>query len=381
LANTAILGINDQVDGSCFLTTDAAFGLTGFNTGNLAFHYAMNHILGGNQTFFPWGEPTDRLNDLGKTLVFPCANNLGPHANFGGLAKHFSNLQVPIVAVGMGAQGAPSYEGIPEVPEGTQNWVREISARSPSGAPNIGVRGPYTLEVLKHYGLADRAVVTGCPTLFINPAPKLGQVIASRAEKPWKRIAIAGGHQGWRHLSKIEASLSKIMEASGGSYIVQSPVEMLALARGEADLLSVEALTSCRDYVYEGMDLEEFKAWSRHYFRVFFNVSEWMECLRGHDFVVGARIHGVMLGLQAGIPGLCIAHDSRTRELCETLLVPYVMAKDISRGTTPDDLRARFEFDGEKFDENRRTLAGRFDEFLTNNMIESSSILQKIMSA
>jgi polysaccharide pyruvyl transferase WcaK-like protein len=103
-----------------------------------------------------------------------------------------------------------------------------------------------------------------------------------------------------------------------------------------------------------------------------------MESLRSADFVVGARIHGVMLGLQAGIPGLCIAHDSRTREMCETMGVPFVMARDLMQGTSLQDLQARYVFDGTVFDKSRKHLAENLNFFLESNDIPSSSWLKKI---
>ncbi|SDB74756.1 polysaccharide pyruvyl transferase family protein [Belnapia rosea] len=378
MVTTFMLGINESVEGSCFLSTDKVYDLVGHNVGNLAFHYAVSQILEGRQDALPWHTDPDLLNKLRRIGVMPCANQLGPHADYGRLGSRFAALDIPLVAIGLGAQGHSDYE-IPEVPEGTINWVRQIAARSPKGLPNIGVRGEFTLKVLERYGLADRAIVTGCPSLFLNPNPGLGTKIEQNLKKKFSCVAVAAGHQKWSHLSKIESSLTKIMEETGGSYIVQSPKEMVSLARGEADTLSISDLTECRDYAQPGLTLDEFKHWARRYARAFFNISEWMEYLRSVDFVVGARIHGVMLGLQAGIPSLCIAHDSRTREMCETMGVPFVMASEIANGTSLEDLRSRIKFDGAKFDDLRQVLAARLESFLQQNDITSSSRFKQIL--
>jgi hypothetical protein len=103
-----------------------------------------------------------------------------------------------------------------------------------------------------------------------------------------------------------------------------------------------------------------------------------MEYLRGFDFVIGARIHGVMLGLQAGVPSLCIAHDSRTRELCETMKVPFVMARDVSGGVSREDLGRLFVFDADEFDQNRAKLAAGFQTFLEANGLGSVELLRVI---
>lgn len=379
MAKTFIFGINDSIDGCAMLSTERLYALTGHNVGNLAFHYAMVKILGGGLQAKPWHTDPAEIDALGDLGVMPCANQLGPHADYGRLGERFAAIKARLLAVGLGAQG-DSYDAIPPVPEGTLAWVREIVRHRAADGPNIGVRGPFTLRVLEHYGLGHAAVVTGCPTLFINPDPRLGELIASRIGRPPRRIAIAAGHQKWTHLGKLEASLTAMIGPAGGSYIVQSPIEMVHLARGEAGLLSEEALTECRDYACPHLTLDEFKDWSRAYARAFFNVSEWMEHLRGFDYVVGPRIHGVMLGLQAGIPSLCIAHDSRTRELCETLGVPFVLADDVRDGLAAPDIPDLLRFRSTDFSERRQVLARQVDALLRNNGVPPSRWLEPILS-
>lgn len=379
MAASFILGINDSVDGSYMLSTNKVYDLTGHNTGNLAFHYALVKILGGHQDALPWHTPPERLNQMRRTGVIPCANQLGPHADYGNLAERFKMLDISLLAIGLGAQGNANYGTLPEVPAGSVEWVKQIGNRSIGAAPNIGVRGPFTLKVLEQYGLAGKAVVTGCPTLFLNPTPDLGRTIENNAKKSFDHVAVAAGHPKWKHLGKIEASLGRIVEETGGCYIVQSAMESVAIARGEASLLPQADLEESRDYVCPGMELSDFVRWSRRYYSVYLNISEWMECLRGYDFVVGARIHGVMLGLQAGVPSLCIAHDSRTRELCETMKVPFIMAGEIPNGLELADLRHLFRFDGAEFDHNRRKLAATLATVLKDNQLPESAWLKAIL--
>jgi len=125
--------------------------------------------------------------------------------------------------------------------------------------------------------------------------------------------------------------------------------------------------------------IDEFKMWAHRYARSLFNISSWMEYLKSVSFVVGPRIHGIMLGLQAGTPGLCIAHDSRTREMCETMGVPFVMAKAVAQGIKFEELRSHFVFDGAAFDARRKTLGTRLSEFLEVNGVPQSAWLQDIV--
>ena len=128
------------------------------------------------------------------------------------------------------------------------------------------------------------------------------------------------------------------------------------------------------------MSLEEFARWSERHGNVFFDVSAWMEHYRRFDFVIGTRIHGVMLALQAGIPGVVIAHDSRTLELCETMMVPHVLASEVQNGITREELPGLFKFDAKEFDRNRRALAKRYVEFLESNELSPVGWLKTIAS-
>lgn len=371
-----ILGLRSSVRDMAFLDTKTLYDRVGHNTGNLAFHAAIDAQLGGDLPTIPWGAPTEMIDAMGTVGVMPAANQFGAHVDYAKLAQKYEQLKCKLVMIGLGAQSGVA-GAIPQVPEGTQEWVRQVAVRGTSGIPNISVRGPFTKKALDHYGLGDQAIVLGCPTLFINPDPALGASIEAN-RRPIRRIAVAGGHPHWKHLGRIEASLAAMVTATGGSYVGQHDLSSIALTRGEASLMSPEDLTLCRDYICPSMDLVEFTRWSERHCNVFFDIPSWMEHYRRFDLVIGPRIHGVMLALQAGVPGVCIAHDSRTLELCETMMVPYVLASDVAAGITREQLPDLFKFDAAAFDENRQVLAARYFEFLTSNGLKPVEWLGKI---
>ena len=363
-----ILGLKTSVQDSPFLSTHDIYNEVGHNTGNLAFHYAINKQLGGQLESLPWHADINEINNAGDIAVLPAANQIGEHADYGGLAKKFHTITKPIVAIGLGAQSGINKE-IPIVPPGTIEWVKEIAAHSPSKSPNIGVRGQFTFDVLTHYGLSDNCEILGCPTLFINPEIKLGQKILSNTRFP-KRVAVPAGHQNWLHLSKIEESLSNIVTNTNGSYIGQSPLQMVQLTRGEARKLDENDISQCHKYIAPKLKREDFINWSERFGNVFFDIPSWMEHYKHFDLVIGTRIHGVMLALQAGVPGICIAHDSRTVELCQTMLIPYITSREIINGFTLEEIFSKFHFDAHLFDENRKKLSEKYTKFLKNNNLK-----------
>jgi len=374
-----LFGFAPSINDSPLYKSEYAYKQVGDNTGNLAFCYAINRMLGGGLQSALWHTEPAQLKALGDIGVLTLSNQLGPHANLGYLNANFSRLEINLVGMGLGAQGSYA-QPLVEVPQGSLDWVRIIQEKSPTSAPNISVRGEFSFNVLEHYGLADKAVVLGCPTLFINPDKQLGKTIFDRFQPESGLIGIAAGHQRWNHLAKLEASLVKMALETSGAYICQSPLEMVRLGRGEAKQLTQEERDECRKYCAPWMTDQEFIDWSTRFAFSFFSTSAWMEYLRRFDFVIGTRIHGVMLALQVGVPALCLAHDSRTVELCETMLIPYVKAQQFAHtGISRDVLPRLFEFDYEAFDSNRKKLAKGYIEFLASNQLVQAQYLHELV--
>lgn len=53
-------------------------------------------------------------------------------------------------------------------------------------------------------------------------------------------------------------------------------------------------------------------------------IEEFFKQVKNADFVFGTRIHGSVAALSQGTPCICIAIDSRTKELCEIMHIPFV---------------------------------------------------------
>lgn len=345
------------------MTTQQLDGPVGGNVGNLVFLNAIARQL-DIQKGPDWShEPK------GKGLaVIPCANQLGAHTDMDFFGALVEKTERAVVAIGLGAQSR-AFEEIPQITKGTLRWLKAVVEKAPNpGHPNISLRGPFTQKVMEHYGFGNAGVVLGCPSLFTNGYRQLGRKIAKNFRKP-KRVAIAAGNYHVPDLGKLEASLAKMAAETHGVYIVQHPMGMKKAARNEvADMTPWERKTF-HNYALPDFSEEEEREWIHKYPRIFYNVDAWLEELRHADFVVGPRIHGVVLGLQAGVPSVCLAIDSRTRELCETMKVPWVDARQFKDGLKLDDLERLFVFDPAEFDSNRQRLARIYIEFLENNYI------------
>ena len=370
-----IIGLPPRLE-SNYLSTERLSIRAGLNSANLVFAHAISSHIAGDPQVLDIGAPPQQMNRAGRIGVIQGANQLGAHFTADQWAERFEQLTVKLVIIGLGAQSNIS-GATPDVPQSVLNWVRRVVERAPGEGPNLGVRGQFTMKVLHAYGLDDYAEVIGCPSLFINPDPGLGRAIAANLQKP-RRIAVVAGHEEWHDLARIEASLGHLVSQTGGSYIGQHGLNMMKLTRGEAGDLAEKDLEALGNYVCPDMNLGEFIRWSRIHGKIFFDVSDWMDYYKGFDFVIGTRIHGTMLALQAGIPALCIAHDSRTLELCETMKMPHVTADSVRDGVTRDELVSLFDFDPDVFDENRRNLCKNYVAFLKRNALRPVRWLQSI---
>ena len=123
-----IFGISGAVPSSPFLTGRQVFAQMGGNAGNLAFVYAIRqHLVGwGDPANLPWRALPAHLERSGDVCVIPCANQFGPRFDLDRLANRLAKVDMPLVAVGLGAQSGLNLQ-IPEVPDGTVRWLRTIA--------------------------------------------------------------------------------------------------------------------------------------------------------------------------------------------------------------------------------------------------------------
>lgn len=357
--------------------TERLFAQTN-NTGNLAFRYAIYKHLGRNAAVASWGTPAEKVNALGDLAVFPCSNQLGPSSNCRGRADLTSQLKIPVLAIGLGAQSS-SKDEFPEIPEDTLRWVRAISERRAPGTTNLTLRGEFTRRVLERAGIVDGVEVLGCPSLFISDDPFLGRRIAERMSRGMPaRVGVAAGNPYKTHVFDLERSLFALASRTGGAYVVQQPLPFIKAARGEFDQVNLAWQKRLLALV-EGTPLRQDSQVLPRNITVFFDVEAWMEDLRRHDLVIGTRIHGTMLAIQAGVPAICITHDSRTEEMCQTMGIPNLPAHSlVDQPVSLASLWDRLEFDPDAFDQNRARLAKRYVAVLEGAGVTVSRALKNL---
>ena len=122
------------------------------------------------------------------------------------------------------------------------------------------------------------------------------------------------------------------------------------------------------------------KSWLRQRSSTFVSIPQWFSEISKVDFVVGSRIHGCQLGLQAGVPAVCLHIDSRTKELCETMHIPTVSAREFQQSPSLSYLVDLVQnWDWQRYDEIRLELAKQTHEFVLNNSLTPSLHFKRLI--
>lgn len=342
------------------------------NTGNLLFHFAIECIAELENEKLPWsfkkGGHTDSLNAL-----IPMANLLGPHIDLSERGPRIDAIGGAITVMGLGAQFGLGNPDISMLPRGSLDWINRVSRND--GKANIGVRGNFTLRILKKMGCADAAVALGCPSNFISSDRELGETLkqkfknATMDELKVGTSLTAGSFQR-KEFWELERCLLDLLVGGRGSYFVQNPWELIALSMGWYDEVDNSLIEKVRRAWFPNHNVSEMKEFFVQRGEVYISVPQWLLNLTKNKFVVGTRIHGVQAALQAGVPAVCLCIDSRTKELCEFMKLPYLMAPKFKSGISLEDLVIAFQrWDHGEYDARRLMLARRTRKFLEENGI------------
>jgi hypothetical protein len=352
------------------------------NTGNLMYYFATRCCIAFSNRKFGFGAKPEVINRVGNGLVFSLANQLGSHTDLGKRGMVLDNVDVPLVGLGLGAQIKEQTEDLSFIPQGTIDWIKRLTERSLGSAPNLTVRGDYTFDILERLGMGDKVLAVGCQTNFINPEQKLGKKIVERfVSTGMEKISVAAGSPYNKDFAKLEGSLLRLANDNRGRYIVQHPMDLInaTINYSKSDFeFAFDRISPF--YEKLGFHKEDLLDIIESKFRVFVDPTQWMLEHQFSDVVVGTRIHGIQSALQAGVPGICLYIDSRTKELCEKMKIPYADAKNYQHGISLVDInRIMNDWDYEEYDRNRIILANQFNIFLEDNKIKQSKNLSYLI--
>ncbi|MBB3805117.1 hypothetical protein FHR53_003736 [Xanthomonas arboricola] len=250
----------------------------------------------------------EEINEKYSHLVWTMKDDI--REDFSGLpidriTRFLEQIKIPIVPVSLCANSFNGYDlGLAE--RLSPNQKRLFSLLSEK-SKLIGVRGNYSAEILNSLGIKNVRVI-GCPSYFEN-----GPARALR-KKPWdadKVITTAtffnSGLPRTSHLLQDELYF----------------INLLYLNKALPPTTNITAQPFNLDEIPTSFQLLAKAMAGRLEF--FSDYSQWTTFFKNNDhcLTIGTRLHSGILSINSGVPAIVTNPDSRARETCEYLRIPY----------------------------------------------------------
>ncbi|TVR08197.1 MAG: polysaccharide pyruvyl transferase family protein [Planctomycetota bacterium] len=374
------LNWTSAIDDAYKLDADQLMKATGGNFGNLVFRHALKSILSKLDSFLPVTWPEARQfssSEKVECVLVSCANWLGTseedeRRNLG-RAQIIESFDCPVVPFGLGVQAPSGAESV-ELGPNTRRLAEALSLK----CNLMSLRDSLTARTLEGLGISN-AIVTGCPSNFINPDPWLGKSIVERANgvaarvSSWGQVRTLISEVGTSNLRSRKSGLKSIefLHRYPSFYVLQSPNMMEFMVGVERDIPAGYNLTEA------GITEAELRAILLSKAIYFTSVDAWLDFSRTCSFCFGNRVHGTMVALQAGVPSILIGHDARTEGLAKEMALPMVAEESFSADfwRSPREAMSLVINLMEEYDDRRSVLGSRFKLFVNENDLEPSSVL------
>jgi hypothetical protein len=375
MKKVGVVGTRGRIDGCSFLSTDELLNKVGQNTGNLLFQYAVCNSIDEDivviGTDIPWDLKT--VQETCRIIVVPCANFIRENFDFTGFVDFLDKTDLPLVFLGLGAQ-AKDYD---QKEFNFHPSILKLMDLVKNKCITAGLRGEFTQNLLERFGVTNTEI-TGCPTNFINKSPNFVEQLENKWQKPVFSF-LATGDEPWpKDLTKRDAERQMIdwVHKSNGIYLQQSVAPFIKYAR-QNNPYQIEEVPehheeSLRKSIAPQMSNDEFRGFVAAKMRLYYAVDQWMEDSARFDFSIGLRLHGNMAAWQSGTPAIWIYHDSRTRELVETMALPHMSHLEFLKISRIEDMKDKVVFDFNQYTKIRSELSQKYSSILESNSIKTT---------
>jgi hypothetical protein len=314
-----VVGVTQVKNWGLTETVADVFAKLGHNTGNMIFTEALLRVISrARRVSFSLSAQELESADA---IVIAAANWINDFEDYGWLANAIERTKLPVFLIGVGAQAGLNCQ-IPNVCPGTLRLLQIVSERSTL----IAARGPFTSEVLAHYGIKNSAPV-GCPSLLLagTRGPKLTDPPSE------ERIVLHGTRHGFNRCGALQSWLYRSAYRNDWDLILQSELADAYYALGKTNNAKILARAEpvIRD-IYHVNDISDVADYLRRRGKLITHFEAWLDYVAQRTFCVGSRIHATIAALIAGTPATLIVHDARTLELATTMGIPHIMAKNIA---------------------------------------------------
>lgn len=262
------------------------------------------------------------------------ANDSSPNmrARYTKLEEMLSGYEKPIILFGLGVQAKElSLEGLDFLSEAV-SAMKAVAEK----AHAVSVRGEFTKNVLAKYGNAKNVYVTGCPSFF--SAPSAFNELHKNIELLKNTNNLRAAFSGTYFAREAEKSLM-VDVVRNNTYLIQPQnKENYLYYKSVVDSPGTARIPAHFEHLVEGQNPKiQRVAFDDYYaskFKIFRDLKPWDEFNREFvDFTYGTRFHVNMASILSGKPALWLTHDSRTRELADTLCLPNLDLVEASKMT------------------------------------------------
>ena len=344
---------------------------TGGNTGNQVIARGLLDQIAYQDISWDYRIDPKEVRERFDMIVIAAANFLFPKFDFGGMADYIERADLPVAIVGLGAQ-SNNYDPDISLMPGTERFVKVIAER----AASIGVRGPYTKEVLAHRGVHN-VTVTGCPSYYMG-GPN-GINLQRRNFDEIKNISINASRDVIIHsfdkekMKRLVLDIYRTGVEWKADFIAQSEQAEIILADHQSKAAAEGPLKEIVGFLKDVVTEDDARSWAADHVKVFFDVDDWLSAIKTYDFVFGNRFHGCMVALQKGTPALVICHDTRTEDMCRFLALPCVSIVDIEKINVKDFYE---RIDHGTLNNRYQELYPKYIEFLKLNNLNPKGLVQ-----
>ena len=248
------------------------------------------------------------------------------------IISFLKKIRKPIIIAGLGANSFNGFysDFFKDLPKELVTFLKELSCL----VENLGVRGYFTQETLNNLGITNVDVI-GCPSFY-----EMGR---DRIIKKKELVS----------LNKVFLTSDIIIKKLRFNYRCMQDWQ-------EEKYIS---------YILENKILQNFNFSEcinlyNKKLKIFSSIYEWKKFISNFDFAIGGRLHGSIISINAGVPALCCNGDSRAREMCQYLKIPY--ETEIRKKTNIFDLYENIDIDS--MNKSYPLLYDKYDEFLKRAM-------------
>lgn len=287
--------------------------------------------------------------------------------------EKYKNRGINVIFMGCGSQA-----GINEKIYLTDEFVDSLKKITDGNV--IGVRGKFTHDLLERYSVNN--MILGCPSIFCKVYDYIDKPIS-----PKLKIAFQSIDYG---ISRASKCLDIYAMKYNADFFPQTEYQYIMFRKNKlktSEMIDIIDHNYIKDpffndlynfktsihqvskFNFPEIDFNEYIDYMTTHAQEVTSIDDWICKMSKYDLLISSRIHGTICGLSAGIRAICVAHDSRTVELCESLNVPYVTSFDYD-----DDILKFYNLaDPTKYHEKLKDLMNNYKSFFEKYGINIST--------